>query len=253
MDEHRFDQALRILREFIWNDVADDYVELVKGRLYNGRPGERDAARKALYEVLTASVRMLAPFSPFVTEEIWHHLPGTEGSVHQTGWPAIEVSDGEAEAIGELIAEAAREVRAWKSDQGMALNEELERVELYFDEDPPRGVDSYDLSETVAAPIRMETGRPDIEQVAAGLDPDESKIGPEFRNEAGAVLQALEAADPAEIKAQKDSGDPIELDVGGQVVELDPEMVGVDTEYRTDAGEEVAVLEASFGTIIVVP
>ena len=253
MDAHRFDSALRTLREFVWQTVADDYLELVKGRLYNGRPGERNAARRALYDVLSASVRMLAPFSPFVAEEIWQHLPGTEGSVHRAPWPTVDVADEESEWIGEVIAEAAREVRAWKSEMGIALNEDLERVELYFDEEPPHGVDTYDLSETVNAPIRMETGRPDIELVATGVDPDESQIGPEFRSEAGAVIQALEAADPQTIRAQKESGESIELDVGGQVVELEAEMVEVEEEYRTEAGEEVAVLEASFGTIVVVP
>ncbi|MFB6095483.1 MAG: class I tRNA ligase family protein, partial [Halodesulfurarchaeum sp.] len=123
MDEYRFDLALRTVRSFVWEDVADDYVELVKGRLYGGRPGERDAARSALYTVLSASVRMLAPFSPFIAEEIYQHLPGTDGSVHRADWPAIEIADEEAEAVGEIIAEAARTVRAWKSEQGIALNE----------------------------------------------------------------------------------------------------------------------------------
>ncbi|MBS3760868.1 MAG: valine--tRNA ligase [Halodesulfurarchaeum sp.] len=252
MDENRFDQAVRTIREFVWDDLADDYLELVKGRLYNGRPGERDAARSALYDVLSATVQLIAPFSPFIAEEIWHHLPGTDGSVHQTDWPAIETPDGDTTG-GKVIAEAARSVRAWKSDQGIALNEALERVELYFDDEPQQGVDTYDLSETVAAPIRTSIGRPDLEEVATGVDPDDAKIGPEFRNEAGAVMAALEAADPDEIKAQLDSGGSVEVPVDGSTVELDPEMVDVPTAFRTEAGEEVAVLEASFGTIVVVP
>jgi len=252
MDENRFDKAVRLLREFVWEDLADDYLELVKGRLYNGRPGERDAARAALYEVLSATVKMLAPISPFVTEELWHHLPGTEGSVHEAAWPAIDVPDGDT-TVGEDIAEAAREIRAWKSSQGIALNEELERVELYFDDEPEHGVDTYDLSETVGAPIRTSLGRPDLEQVATGVDPDEAKIGPTFRDDAGAVMAALEAADPDEVKAQLDSGGPVEVKVDGEEMEIESEMVTVPTEFRTTAGEEVAVLEATFGTIVIVP
>ncbi|MFB6266990.1 MAG: valine--tRNA ligase [Halodesulfurarchaeum sp.] len=252
MDEYRFDLALRTLRSFVWEDVADDYVELVKGRLYGGRPGERDAARSALYTVLSASVRMLAPFSPFIAEEIYQHLPGTEGSVHRADWPAIEVADEEAEAVGEIIAEAARTVRAWKSERGIALNEELDRVELYFDDEPPRGVDTYDLSETVNAPIRMDSGRPDVEVVPTDVEPDEAQIGPEFRDRAGAVIEALESADPAEIRAEKRSGDTIEVPVDGQVVTVDADMVEVTEEYQTEAGEEAAVLDAAFGTIVIV-
>ena len=252
MDENRFDTAVRALREFVWEDLADDYLELVKGRLYNGRPGERDAARAALYESLSGVVRLLAPFSPFVAEEIWQHLPGTEGSVHRAAWPAVETPDGDA-SVGEAVAEAARTVRAWKSEQGIALNADLERVELYFDEEPQHGVDTYDLSETVAAPIRTAVGRPGLEEVATAVEPDEAQIGPTFRDEAGAVMAALEAADPDTIKAQLDSGGPVEIDVDGSTVEVESEMVSVPTEYRTAAGEEVSVLEASWGTIVVVP
>ena len=252
MDENRFDTAVRRLREFVWEDLADDYLELVKGRLYNGRPGERDAARATLYEILSATVRLLAPISPFVTEELWQHLPGTEGSVHAADWPAIEVPEADTE-IGAWIAAAAREVRAWKSDQGIALNQDLERVELYFDEEPAHGVDTYDLSETVGAPIRTSIGRPNLEAVATEVEPDEAQIGPAFRDDAGAVMAALEAADPDAVKAQLDSGNAVEVTRDGKAFEVDPEMVTVRTEYRSSEGEEVAVLEADFGTIVVVP
>jgi valyl-tRNA synthetase len=252
MDENRFDTAVRRLREFVWEDLADDYLELVKGRLYNGRPGERDAARATLYEILSATLRLLAPISPFVTDELWQHLPGTEGSVHAADWPAIEVPDADTE-IGAWIAEAAREVRAWKSDQGIALNQDLERVELYFDEEPAHGVDTYDLSETVGAPIRTSIGRPNLEEVATDVEPDEAQIGPAFRDDAGAVMAALEAADPDAVKAQLDSGTAVEVTGEGTAFEVDPEMVTVRTEYRSSEGEEVAVLEADFGTIVVVP
>ncbi|MFB6270996.1 MAG: valine--tRNA ligase, partial [Halobacterium sp.] len=133
MEDYRFDAALRRLREFAWEDLADDYVELVKGRLYNGRPGERAAAEKTLYTAVTSVVRMLSVFSPHATEEIWSHLPGTEGSVHNAAWPDVDMLDEDAEVAGQHIAETASAVRAWKSENHMPLNEDLDRVELYFE------------------------------------------------------------------------------------------------------------------------
>ncbi|MFW5937321.1 MAG: valine--tRNA ligase [Halanaeroarchaeum sp.] len=254
MDDYRYDAALRAVRDFVWSDLADDYLELVKGRLYGGRPGERDAARNALYTVISAAIRMLSPFSPHITEELWHHLPGTEGSVHNADWPAIDVADEEAETVGAVIAETAREIRAWKSDHGLPLNADLDRVEVYFDEPLESAIDTYDLSETVNAPIRMMAGRPDVELAPVGVDPDESKIGPEFRSQAGEVVAALEAADPEEIQASLDSGGPLELELeDGDVVELDRDMVAVDEEFRAQSGEEVDVLDVSFGTVLVFP
>jgi len=251
MEAYRFDAALRRLREFAWEDLADDYVELVKGRLYNGRPGERAAAEKTLYTAVTSVVRMLSVFSPHVTEEIWQHLPGTEGSVHNAAWPDPEYLDEDAEVAGRHIAETASEVRAWKSESGMPLNEDLDRVELYFEPGQNGKLDTYDLSETVNAPIKLVEGRPDVELVPVDVDGDESEIGPEFRSEAGAVLQAIDAADPAEVQAQIHSGDTVTVEAAGESYDLDADWLSVDEEYRAESGEEVTVLETSFGTILI--
>ena len=250
MDEYRFDRALRKVREFVWHDLADDYVELIKGRLYEGSDAERDAARHALSTTLSASLRLLAPFSPFLAEEAYHHLPGTSGSVHAAAWPALDIADDAAEARGERIAAVASAVRAWKSDEGMALNADLDRIEVYAD--GIAELDTGDLSATVNAPVRIETGEPDVEMVAVNVDPDHSTIGPEFRDRAGAVVGALEAADPAAIERQKRENGTIELDVDDETVTLDDDTVTVEREQRI-AGEEVRVLDADGATVLVFP
>lgn len=252
MESYRFDAALRKIREFVWHDLADDYLELIKGRLYEGRPGERDAARHALYTALSASLRMLSPFSPFFTEEIYRELPGTAGSVHAADWPEIEIDWDREEAIaeGELIAEVTSSIRGWKSDEGMALNADLSRVEIYANS--VEGLDTYDLSEAVNGPVYIESGQPEIELVPVEVDPDQSVIGPEFRDRSGAVLGALSAADPAEIKAQKEMGE-ISLDIGDETVSLSPEAVSVHEERQAESGEEVAVLETERATVLVFP
>ena len=251
MAAYRFDAALRKLREFVWNDLADDYLELVKGRLYEGRPGERDAARKALYTAVSASVRMLSPFSPHFAEELYDHLPGTEGSVHAASWPDIDFSDPEAEERGDLIAEVASEIRAWKSDAGMALNAELDRIEVYSE--LGRGWDTYDLSEAVNAPVYLESGEPSVELVPVGVDPDHSTIGPQFRDKAGQVVAALESADLNQLKNQKEIEGEITLTVDDEEVTIDGEAVEIEEEYRAESGEEVEVLETDHATALVFP
>jgi valyl-tRNA synthetase len=177
MDEYRFDAALRELREFVWHDLADDYLELIKGRLYEGRPGERNAARQALSTALSASLRMLSPFAPFLTAEAYDALPDTEGSVHAADWPDIDMADEAAEEVGALIADVASTVRGWKSDEGMALNTDLENVEVYPDDTPENHVDTYDLSEGVNAPVHVLEGEPAVSLVPVEVDPDHSVIG----------------------------------------------------------------------------
>ncbi len=253
MDEYRFDAALRELREFVWHDLADDYLELIKGRLYEGRPGERDAARQALSTAVSASLRMLSPFAPFLTEEAWHALPATEGSVHAAAWPDVEMDDEEAEVAGALVADVASTVRGWKSEEGLALNAELSKIEVYPEETPDRAVDTYDLSEAVNAPVHVRKGVPNVELVPVAVDPDHATIGPEFRDQAGEVIAALESMDPEAVKQQKQYEDEIEVDLGNEVAVIPGEAVDLREEHRAESGEEVAVLDGEHATVLVYP
>ena len=248
MDAYRFDSALRTVRNFVWHDLADDYLELIKGRLYEGRPGERRAAQHALYTTLSASLRMLSPFAPFITEEAWSHLP-TEGSVHGSSWPALPECDPDAAVRGSLIAEIAATVRGWKSDEGKPLNAELDRIEVYLDEERP--LDTYDLSDTVNGPVYVEEGKPNVELVPVGVDIEHSELGPVFRDQAGAVVGKLEAADPVELQAELTTAGHIEIEIGGETVTVDPDMFDIVKEQRAEGGEEVVVLDAGEATVLV--
>jgi valyl-tRNA synthetase len=251
MAAYRFDAALRTLREFVWHDLADDYLELIKGRLYEGRPGERDAAQQALFASLSASLRMLAPFAPFLAEEAWSALPGTEGSVHGADWPDIEMVDETHEDVGDLIADVASTVRGYKSDAGMALNADLDRVEVYPDEMPEAPVDTYDLSEATNAPVQVREGEPSVELVPVEIDPDHSVIGPEFRDQAGQVIGALEAMDTDEVATQKRLDGEIEVEVNGEVAVIPGDAVDIVEEHRAASGEEVVVLDGETCTVLV--
>ncbi len=250
MDAYRFDSALRTVRDFVWHDLADDYLELIKGRLYEGRPGERNAARHALYTALKSSLVMLAPFAPFFAAEAYSHLPGDDDGVHEAAWPNLKFEDEEAEERGNLVANAASAIRAWKSEEGMALNAELDRIEVYPDDSI--SFDTYDLSGTVNAPVYIEQGIPDVDLVPVGVDPDHSVIGPKFRGKAGAVIGALEAADPADLKKEKRKGH-VDLEVDGETISLDADAFDIKEEQQAATGEEVEVLEIDGATLLLFP
>ena len=255
MESYRFDTALRIIRQFVWGDLADDYVELVKGRLYEGRPGERDAARHALYETLTASIIMLSPFSPFIAEELWSHLPTDEESVHTAAWPSIPEPWTDDRMVGELIVEVARGVRGWKSDTGRALNTELERVELYpaVEIGEEHGIDTYDLANAVNAAVYIRSGRPAVDLVPVEVSVDQRIVGPTFREQAGAVIDALETADPADLKRQKERDGEIEVQVDGELLVVEGDAITITEEHRAKSGEEVDLLETEHATVLIVP
>ena len=75
LEKYRFNEAIRTLYEFIWNDFCDWYLEIIKPRLYNTDDKKsRMVAQKVLVDVLNDTLHLLHPFAPFMTEEIWQHL-----------------------------------------------------------------------------------------------------------------------------------------------------------------------------------
>jgi valyl-tRNA synthetase len=91
LDSYAFDQAANTLYQFIWHEFCDWYLELIKPQLYDKEdPAARRHCQSVLLKVLSAVLRLLHPFTPFMTEEIWQKLPGVQGSVMVAPYPQPE-------------------------------------------------------------------------------------------------------------------------------------------------------------------
>jgi len=91
LDAYRFNDAANAIYQFVWHEFCDWYLEFIKPALY-GNKGETEetASKKVLWRVLHDTLILLHPITPFVTEEIWHILPGTEGSIMKATFPTDE-------------------------------------------------------------------------------------------------------------------------------------------------------------------
>ncbi|MDM8518246.1 valine--tRNA ligase, partial [Desulfobacterales bacterium HSG16] len=89
LEDFRFNDAASTLYQFVWHEFCDWYLEAIKPALY-GKEGEerKEACKKVLWQVLHDLLIMLHPIIPFVTEEIWDKLPGTQGSIMYTTYPS---------------------------------------------------------------------------------------------------------------------------------------------------------------------
>jgi valyl-tRNA synthetase len=121
---------------FFWRDLADNYLEMVKKRLYDGQ--EADGATYALYQSLLATVKLLAPILPHVTEKIYQGLfaiADGSPSVHRGAWPQADArwEDESAVRFGELLVDVATAVRRHKSEQNLSLGTELRHLQLAAD------------------------------------------------------------------------------------------------------------------------
>lgn len=120
---------------FFWRDLADNYLEMSKERLYDESNQMREGARYTLHHALLTTIKLFAPFLPYITEEIYQALfvPIEGGSsIHTARWPIVDESlvSEAAEAAGEALIEIATAVRRYKSESNISLGTELQRLQL---------------------------------------------------------------------------------------------------------------------------
>lgn len=110
------------LYDFIWNEYCDWYIELVKPRLYGEDTIKRQSAQYTLTFVLENILKLLHPYMPFITEEIWQNIPTVEGSVIVAAWPVAneERVDIDAEDKMTFIMEIIRNIRNVKVQMNVA-------------------------------------------------------------------------------------------------------------------------------------
>ncbi|MDD3839874.1 MAG: valine--tRNA ligase [Clostridia bacterium] len=109
--------AAQKLYDFIWNEYCDWYIEIVKPRLYGDDAESKDAAMYTLTYVLSNTLKLLHPFMPFITEEIWQHLPHTGESIMISDWPVEHQEEIDTDAVDKMeivmnIVKAVRNIRA---------------------------------------------------------------------------------------------------------------------------------------------
>ena len=122
MDSFELGIAVSKVYDFIWDEFCDWYIEMVKPRLYNSDDqGSKDAALWTLQNVLINALKLLHPYMPFITEEIFCTLQSTEESIMISKWPEytkaweFEKEEGEIE----IIKEAVRGIRNVRSEMNV--------------------------------------------------------------------------------------------------------------------------------------
>ena len=124
---YRFNDAAGALYKFVWHEFCDWYLEAIKPTLYGHEEQSRqEATLSVLWRVLRDTLILLHPFTPFVTEEIWHKLPGTQGSIMRAVFPSdvrddiSRLRDLEAESTMELITGIITGIRNVRGEMNIA-------------------------------------------------------------------------------------------------------------------------------------
>lgn len=127
LEKYELGEAARTLYDFIWNEFCDWYIELAKLRLYKETGGEKHTAQHILTQVLSGMMQLLHPFMPFITEEIWQHLPQNNGTVMRSAWPEGEkMASFPLEGTEmSLIMEVIRSVRNIRAEMNVPLGKKI--------------------------------------------------------------------------------------------------------------------------------
>lgn len=143
-ERYEFGEVGRALYNFIWDDFCDWYIEMAKLPLYGEDEAAKKTTRSILAYVLDNTMRLLHPFMPFITEEIWQNLPHAGESITTAAWPVVkpELTDDQAAQEMKLLVEMIRSVRNIRAEVNTPLSKKIKMIVKAKDESVLKAVES---------------------------------------------------------------------------------------------------------------
>ncbi|MYL34224.1 valine--tRNA ligase [Pontibacillus yanchengensis] len=137
VDKYEFGEAGRHLYNFIWDEFCDWYIEMAKLPLYGEDEAEKKTTRSILAYVLDQTMRMLHPFMPFITEEIWQALPTKGESITVAKWPEVRNGLHNEQASEEMkrLVDIIRSVRNIRAEVDTPMSKQIQLMIKAKDEE----------------------------------------------------------------------------------------------------------------------
>jgi valyl-tRNA synthetase len=132
------------LYDFIWSEFCDWYIELVKPRLYSDEFDTKLAAQITLVDVLTGTMKLLHPMMPFITEEIYQYLPGTDKSIVISKWPEYDEkrNNPEQESNMEIVMDAIKSIRNIRAEMNVVPSRKAKVLIIATDEKVKKAIEA---------------------------------------------------------------------------------------------------------------
>jgi len=252
LDAYRFNEAAHHLYQFVWHEFCDWYVEFTKVDLAGGSPSageahgktaeDADRVRFYLHRVMGVLLKLLHPFAPFVSDELWSHLPGASGSLTRAAFPKAEewARDPRAEEETAPVLQFITAVRNIRGEFNVPPSERLS-VRVVCPEEP-RAASLRALGPYARVLARLS----DLEVLGAGERPAQSAVSVvgsmEIFVRLGGILNFQEEMRRLEKARTKLANELEKIDkklAGSQFVERAPrEIVEKETQRRNALIEE---------------
>jgi len=237
MNEYRFDDAVKEIRSFVWNVFADNYIEMVKYRLYTENDKSAIDTIKTILDVLS---RLLAPFAPFISEEIYSNI--FDKSVHIQPYPKSDdvVYDVDAYQRGSVIKDIIKDVRRYKSEMGIALNKEIAGLKIYDENGLLKDEDLLDIKMTInSRETDLYHERPNFGLKVVDVIPNMKKIGQTFKGRSKNIVELIKKEKEL---GRVEKGNKIGIEIDGEMIYLDDSFYTLKEEYVTSKGTKVKLL-----------
>ncbi len=213
LEGYRFNDTASSIYQFIWHEFCDWYLEWIKSDLYGDDATKKAEAQTVLFTVLEAILKLLHPIAPFVSEEIWHFLPGNRTTIMTEQYPTANPAwdDTEAEQTAELIMGVIGGIRNIRSEMQIHPSAEIEAfaicpdatkgkrikdhtpsimsltrtssLEIQATGSVPKGAASYIFEDMeIYVPLK---GLIDVEKEIAKLGKSKQKIDKQFKQTSG--------------------------------------------------------------------
>ena len=141
-DGFKFNESGQAIYRFVWHEYCDWYLELVKPALYSKEEtGQRRLAQGILADSLRTILRVLSPITPFIAEEIWHQLPGTETDLMIDRFPEsrLDLFDDDAEREMDLVMDVISGIRNIRGEMNVPPGRKTDAI-LVSEDDAVRGI-----------------------------------------------------------------------------------------------------------------
>ncbi len=130
IDAYEFGETGRLLYNFIWDDLCDWYIEFAKLSLYGEDEVAKKSTKSVLSYVLDRTLRLIHPFMPFISEEIWQHLPHEGDTITLAAWPEYNASFENVDAVNEMnmLMDIIRTVRNIRAEVNVPMSKKVELI-----------------------------------------------------------------------------------------------------------------------------
>jgi isoleucyl-tRNA synthetase len=233
LEEFNMHKVCRAIEYFINEDLSRWYIRLVRDRLWiESEDVSKLSAYRTIYDVLLGLAKLMAPITPFISEEIYLNLDHSKPTIHACDWTTEDETKQDLELQDQMqsIREVVEAVFSARQKANLKLRWPCKRI-IINAENP----NIQTAVEALKDILRDQTNTKEIEILPPGevwgeaeidIQPQFKVLGPVFKNKSSAVVEALKTQDGQAIKSTFASGN-FELEVGGEKLEITPEMVKI--------------------------